>query len=157
MSDQITLTNKLRTLKTQVEILEQINKIYSDVIIVNYRNRDCYCSNIVNSEAVDVEFLEPGDYFQGTYSICVYKELNISSNYQSKIRVYGFPIEILIFDLSFNHLSFYPFEKNFQTLKISPAVKNKVNSYILNFITKSKVQINPYMLPSKVKSLLSFI
>lgn len=156
-SNQISLSEKLKSLKDQVSILEQINKIYSDAIIFNYRNKEYYCSSIVNREAVDIEFLEPGDYVQGTYSMLIYNELDILSSSESKVRVYGFPIEILLFDLSLNSISFYPFEKNFQTLKVSSIIKDKVNSYIFNFVINNKVKLNPYMLPSKVKSLLSFI
>ena len=152
---KLVLSEELTLLKDKVNLLDQINNICPDINIVNYRNRDYYCSSMMNKEADKVDFLQPEIYFQGTYSVSFYKEFDIDCS-KSKIRIYGFPIEILIFDLNLNNLSFYPYHNIFKKLEVSENIIKQVNTYIINFIVSNKLTVNDYLVPNKIKSLLLF-
>lgn len=154
MSFKNKVSLKLLSLKEQIRILEEVDKIYSDACIYEINGMTYYCSAGVNTKAKDIQIYTPGS-FQGTYSFSIYQEFVTNEAYP-KFKIYGMPLQICIFEVNLNDLTFFPYEKNIKNLKILPEVRDKVNLYILDFIKSNKIKINNYGIPTKIKSLLAF-
>ena len=154
MSFKNKVSLKLISLKEEIRVLEEINKIYSDTCIYEINNITYYCSPQVNTSGTDIEIYTPVS-FQGTYSFSIYQEFTSDST-NSKYRIYGMPLQVFMFEVNLNDLCFHPYEKNIKNLNISSVVKDKVDLYTLNFIKNNKIKISNYAIPTKVQSLLAF-
>lgn len=169
------ISEKIEKIKGILGLLEYINSLCSDIKIITLEgNVDYYCSEVITQTASDIEVLEPSYGLPGHYRCLIYKDYYVSEDpyyekireslslrttnktYSSTIRIYGIPLMIDLFDVNLNKISFLSYEDDLGRMGAPSIIKNKIDSYIINFISKNNVKIDQDKVPNRVKSLLAF-